>query len=97
MSDHAIVCGDGRLAGRVAQRLHRLNVPVAVITEADHLDLPDAVMVVQGDPRVPDVLREAGVERAESVVLAGDGDVENLHTSLIVRELAPQARIVARA
>lgn len=97
LSDHAIVCGDGRLAGRVAQRLHRLNVPVAVITEADHLDLPDAVMVVQGDPRVPDVLREAGVERAESVVLAGDGDVENLHTSLIVRELAPQARIVARA
>lgn len=90
-----IVCGDGRLAGRVVRQLARLGA-VVVAVRSDGADVADARRVVAGDPREPGVLRTAAVGGAEAVVLAGDDDVGNLHVALVVRELAPEARIVAR-
>lgn len=59
-------------------------------------DLAD-VTIICGDATVPEVLSEAGVERAAGVVCALDTDAENLMLALTLQEMAPDARVVARS
>lgn len=97
MSDHAVVCGYGRLGRTIAQRLAQAESGVVVIDrELDRLeDCPHPF--IQGDGTDDGVLQAAGLERAATLIAATDNDSDNLYITLSARTMRPELFIIARA
>jgi len=87
-----VIVGYGEVGRMVAERLDDVDLPYSVVDEVDR----DGVDVV-GDGTDPEVLRAAGVADARSVVLALPDDTATEFATLVVRDLNPDAEIVARA
>jgi Trk K+ transport system NAD-binding subunit len=68
--------------------------PDQAVVARDAVDLGARVIV--GDPTDPDVLREAGVETAETIAIVGVGDDINVHTAFAAAKLNPGIRLVMR-
>jgi voltage-gated potassium channel len=99
-SDHFIICGYGRVGQQVARDLRAAGARYVVIDpDPDNLERASGigVRVIEGQASNDEVLRRAGVERARAVVACVDSDAENIFITLTVRELNPEAAIVARA
>ncbi len=99
--DHVVVCGVGRVGYRVIRELLRLDVDVvAVEMSASCAFLGDVrergVPVIAGDARHPQVLRQAGVDRARAIVAATENDPANLEIALNAREMNPGIRVILR-
>ncbi|HZD71845.1 MAG TPA: potassium channel protein [Actinomycetes bacterium] len=97
---HYVVCAYGRVGRAVADELARQGLPFVVIEPLERLaatldeqDVPH----IAGDPTVEEVLRRAGIERAQSLVCAVDSDAANVYITLTARALNPRLVIVARA
>src|SRR5262249_30363500 len=89
--DTVIVCGLGKVGYRVVQQLHRLSPrpQIVVVRLGDgrpefpqRVNQLDGVRTIIGDARDPEVLREAGVERAYSVAALTSDDLLNLQIGL---------------
>ena len=97
LSGHTIVCGWGRVGAAVAHDLDREGHKVVVIDQSTDrvrgLEFPTVV----GDATRDDTLKAAGIERANALVAALDGDADNLFVTLSGRDLMPGLFIVARA
>ncbi len=100
-TNHLVVCGVGRLGFRVIGSLVECGEEVVAIAP----DEPDPflqklragrVPVILGDARDPDVLRQAGVDRARTLVVCSENDVENLETALAAREINAKVKVVLR-
>lgn len=97
---HYVVCAYGRVGRSVAEELTRQGLPFVVIEALDKLaaaleeqDVPHVI----GDPTAEEVLRRAGIERAQGLVCAVDSDAANVYITLTARALNPNLVIVARA
>ena len=93
---HFVVIGNTALAVNTWRELVRRGRPVTRVLRR----LPDdenlqGVDVVVGDPGTADVLREAGVDRAQAVLAMMDDDSENAFAILAAHELGGDARTVA--
>ncbi|WP_152039866.1 potassium channel family protein [Salinigranum salinum] len=87
-----IVVGFGVVGSTVDEVLAREDVPRTVV------DLEERPGVdVVGDATDPGVLREAGVDEARTVILALDDDTTTLLATFVVREVNPDAEVIARA
>ena len=101
MSDHNVVCGLGRMGRGVCEYLADRGRPFVVIDRDE--DLLDAECDragwawLAGDAADDDVLKEAGVERAASLVTALPTDADNVYVVLSARGLNENLQIVARA
>jgi Trk K+ transport system NAD-binding subunit len=98
--DHILVCGLGRVGYRLADQLIAFQMPVVGINDVPS-PLVDELMdqgmpVILGDVRNLDVLQQAGVERARTVVICTDQDLTNIETAFHVQNTNPGARIVLR-
>ncbi len=99
-SGHTIVAGLGRVGAVVAQALEEEGAPFVVV-DSD----PELAQVARehgwlyriGDATEEEVLIEAGVTRAGSLVTALSGDAENLFVTVSARALNPYIFIVARS
>ncbi len=101
LARHVIVCGLGALALRVVEVLHGSGAPMLVID-----DEPDpkalsilerwGVPFVAENPRLPEVLLQAGVASARAVVSVQSDDLRNLETALVVHSLWPEVRIIVQ-
>lgn len=96
LSGHYIVCGLGRAGSRIASELARLGKPYVAI-DVDESLLNEHPLHARGDASDEDVLAAAGISSCAGVFAATGDDSKNLLISLAARELAPGARIVARA
>ena len=97
MTGHVIVCGWGRVGRAFVDNVTRLGEE-AVVVDQDEGRLADCpVPWVTGDATDEMVLRQAGLERARSLVAAIDTDPENLYVTLTARALRPELFIIARA
>jgi voltage-gated potassium channel len=100
LSGHTIVAGYGRIGVLVCQELIDAELPVVVI-ELDAKTFPEleqrGLMYVSGDATEEEVLREAGLERAKTLVTVMPNDAANVFITLTARQLAPSVSIVARA
>ena len=97
--DHVIVCGLHTLGLRIVEVLRSSDVPVLVVDDdPDPKLLPIldrwAVPYIPHIPRLPDVLRSAGIQTARAVVSVEADDLQNLETALVVRSLRPDIRII---
>jgi voltage-gated potassium channel len=100
LTDHHIVCGFGRVGRQVARDLHAARVPYVVVdSNPDNRQLADglATAFVEGDATDDAVLKQAGIERARSIIACADSDANNVFITLTARELRADIAIVARA
>jgi len=100
LSGHHIICGFGRVGRQVARDLRAARAAYVVVdpnpenrARAEALEIP----FIEGDATDDDVLGEAGIERARSIVVCADSDANNVFITLTARELRSDILIVARA
>ena len=99
MSDSPIVlCGLGRVGGRVLEYLRAAGMPVVVVDTACRADDSrlQGVRLVSGDCRQREVLDAAGVAGARGVLILTGDDLLNVSATLMVRSLNPEVRVVLR-
>lgn len=97
MEGHVIICGWGRVGRSIAAEVEAAGRQF-VIVELDAARVTDDPHpVVVGDATEDSVLRLAGIDRADALVAAVDGDAANSFITLSARALEPRLFIVARA
>jgi Trk K+ transport system NAD-binding subunit len=99
--NHVVVCGLGTVGARVLEILAERGVAVVGVEQDE--DAPGVltahrlrIPVVIGDSSNEETLRSAGVQRCQSVLALTDGDITNLESAMVVRDLNPEARITMR-
>jgi voltage-gated potassium channel len=100
-SEHIIVAGLGHLGIRVVRELVRLDEDVVVIEAKPDNERIDEVRAYQipvliGDARNVDLLKQAGLERALSVIICTNNDLVNLQIGARIREKHKDVSLVMR-
>ncbi|MHC4845686.1 MAG: potassium channel family protein [Planctomycetota bacterium] len=98
INDHVIVCGFGSTGQLVAKDLAEQGVAVVVIdksSEAASLAEDQGHLPLHGDVLDPDVMQEAGIDRARGVILLLPAESDNLFATMSARELNPDIFIIA--
>jgi len=99
LHDHIIVCGYGRMGHLVCKEFSRLNKQFVVIDQNEsqlkEFHLPGGI-ALHGDATSDVVLKQAGIERAKSLVTVMASDADNLFTTMSARLLNASVTIVAR-
>ena len=98
---HVIVCGLGRVAYHLVERLRAENYPVLVIEkDADNQFLAaireKAVPVMIADATVANTLMDAAVEHASAVASLVNDDLVSLEVGLNARAIHPRIRVILR-
>lgn len=100
-NDHIIVCGLGKVGYRVVRWVLDLDEEVIVIeSREDNPFLAEVrrwgVSVIIADARRPQVLKDAGILAAESIVPCTSDDLVNLSVALEARRMRPDIKVVLR-
>lgn len=100
LENHHIICGYGRIGSTVAGEYARESLPHVVIESdeatAAQLD-QEGRLVILGDATRDEMLIEANVKTAKSLVCALPTDAENVFVTLTARALNPNLYILSRA
>jgi len=101
MKDHIVLVGLGKVGVRTYNLLHGLGEQVVVIERNPQNPFLDEVRrngdpLLVGDGRRDELLHEANIEKARSIIVATDDDLANLEISLDARRLRPGIRVVLR-
>jgi Trk K+ transport system NAD-binding subunit len=86
-----LVVGYGAVGRTVADELDDIGVPHTVL---DRDDMPGVDVV--GDATEAETLTAAGIENAQTVVLALPDDTTTEFATLVIRDMAPETEIIAR-
>ena len=105
LKNHYIVCGLGTTGRYAVEELQKTRTPFVAIEmheenikhlrEHKALDFSDLLYTI-GDATDDEVLTEAGINRARGLILALSTDKDNLVITVMVRQMNPNIRIVAR-
>jgi voltage-gated potassium channel len=99
MSGHFIICASGRVARSAISKLDPTR-PFAIIShDAAYTGelLAQGFRVIHGDPAHEHVLRQAGVERAQALMVTTEDDASSVLTVLNCRTLSKRILITATA
>ena len=94
-----LVIGGGKVGRAAARALKRREIPVHMVErdvslEARIADIPDQLFL--GDAADREVLDQAGIAEAPSVLLTTHDDAMNVYLTVYCRKLNPDARILTR-
>jgi len=99
LKNHAIICGYGRTGKGVIEELETTNTRYVVI-EKDPTEIQTlqnkSIPYIEGNATDEEILEQAGVQHADSLVACLNSDPENLYLTLTASGLAPTLRIIAR-
>ena len=101
MQDHVVVCGYGTKGRSAVRALRQRDIApdqiVVVETDPDAIRqaASDGLVTVQGSSTSDAVMREAEVGKARAVIVAVSQDDTAVLTTLTIRQLAPDATVVA--
>lgn len=97
---HVIICGYGRNGQQAAKTLQSHKLDFVVIEKTpeamQHHEDPSLVYLI-GDATEDEVLMEAGIERADSLLVSLPEDADNVFIVLSARSLNPTLNIISRA
>jgi len=100
MSNHYIIAGFGRVGRHVAAEFERRGIPFLIIekdNEAVHQIYNLGYLFVQGEATDDDVLREAKIEEANTLISTLPDEAQNVYLTLTARDMCPKLNIIARA
>ena len=100
LRNHCVICGFGRVGTRIADEFaaaHKQFVVIDENEEAVQRCSQKGYLVLQGNAASDDVLREAGIQHAQALLVATDQDANNMYITLSARNLNPKLHIVVRA
>ncbi len=100
LENHYIICGFGRVGRSAFQSLKEAKRRVVIIerdSETAEEPLSMGLTVVVGDATRDETLRQAGIERAQGLMVCGGNDSDNAFIVLSARTLNPDLFIVARS
>jgi len=99
LHDHVVICGFGRMGEILADDLRRHKMPLVVV-ENDAERLQEAAardyLALNHDATEEEALRNAGVDRAKTLVTTLPRDADNVFITLTARNLRPNLMIIAR-
>ncbi|MDX2256392.1 MAG: NAD-binding protein [Pseudanabaenaceae cyanobacterium bins.39] len=83
--DHIVLIGFGRLGQRIADFLHRLNVPMVIVSENSYDgNLSTKVPWITGN--ITQELTKTNLNRAKSIIAVTDDQMLNLEVALLAKE-----------
>ncbi len=100
LNDHYILCGYGRVGEEIARELVERKVSFVVVeSNPDTMERAVAAghLVVEGDAASDDVLEQAGIRRARTLLAASDSDSGNTYITLTAKAMNAAVFVVARA
>ncbi|WP_304225718.1 TrkA family potassium uptake protein [Gracilinema caldarium] len=100
LQNHHIVCGYGPIGREITQEFSRAQLYHVLIDKNVHQDSikdPEYTVPVSGDPQDEDILREAKIDVAQSLIAVLDDDAANLFLVMTARQLNPSLKIIAEA
>lgn len=100
LKKHFILCGLGRVGEEIARTFKEEGVPFIVIdNRPERISQAEAAgyLYLQGDATSDEVLKEAGIERAQGLVATLGSDADNTYITLSARVLRPDLFIETRA
>lgn len=101
LQKHTIVCGYGRHATEVCHELAKQMMPFVIVemdtVKTDFIRKETGYLCVDGDATEDTVLMQAGIERADALVVTLPSDANNLFIVLSARQINPDLRIISRA
>lgn len=99
LKGHTILCGYGKVGKEVAHVFVNEKTPFVVI-ESDEKACANAtaagILCINMNATSDEVLKEAGINEAKSLVAALGSDADNLYVTLSAKSLKPDIFIVAR-
>ena len=99
LSNHAIVCGFGRMGQIIARELELNDYPFVVIElEEERIEAAALreYLVIEGDATDERVLALAGIERASNLATVLPSDAMNVFITLSAHNMNPKLHIMAR-
>ena len=100
MNNHIIICGYGRNGKQAAKKLLAHKKPFVVIEkDKEIIDKFQSELVpfVFGNANEDEVLMQAGIDRADTLISALPNDADNLFVVLSARQINNDLRIISRA
>ncbi len=100
LKDHFIICGYGRIGSIVAREIRREGLPVVIIENNPDIVQKmeeDNMLYVSGDATEDEVLINAGLKRAKSLITALTSESANVYVVLTARQMNPNLFIISRA
>jgi voltage-gated potassium channel len=99
LKDHFIVCGYGRVGRGTAAMLRKLGGTVVVVErDPEQLrDIPPDIFPVAGDALEEEVLLQAGIRRARSLIATFSDDTLNVYLVLEARDIRPDIEVTSTA
>lgn len=100
LKNHIIICGYGRNGKQAAKKLLAYKRPFVVIEKNKTLIdkfQSELVPFVLGNANEDEILLQAGIERAETLISALPNDADNLFVVLSARQINNQMNIISRA
>jgi voltage-gated potassium channel len=88
-----VVCGYGTIGRKVVDELLKANADFSVIDKNENVFRGKKIRFVIGDAASEEVLRKAGIERANVLVTCADRDDANLFTILAAKKLNKNLRV----
>src|SRR6266496_3335612 len=100
LRNHCIICGFGRVGSRIAEEFASAHKPFVVIDENEvtvQSCIRKGYLALHGNAASDDILHEAGIQHAQTLLIATDQDANNIYITLSARILNPKLFIVVRA
>lgn len=101
LTNHIIVCGYGRNGKQAVQKLKAYNRPFVVVEINEEVVaralVDDDILMIQGNADEDEVLYQAGIDRASTLICALPSDADNLFIVLSARQINPKLKIISRA
>jgi len=98
INGHIIVCGLNQMSQIIIERIRKEKRDFVVIEADENKCEPflDSYKIIIGDPSEEEVLKRAGIERADGLITTGT-DAENVITVLTARGMNSRLRITSSA
>ncbi|MFD0862568.1 potassium channel family protein [Sungkyunkwania multivorans] len=99
LNDHIIICGYGRNGKQAAEKLKIYQRPFLVIEkDRDIIErFEEHILFVEGNANEDEVLENARIDKANTLITALPNDADNLFIVLTARQMNPKIRIISRA
>lgn len=101
LENHVIVCGFGRHGHEVVTELEKQKIPFVIIEfneeKVEEIRAEGRYLYVEGDATHDDILEEAGILKASSLIATLGEDADNVFVVLSARQLNPNLKIISRA